>query len=322
MFLALLVSRPEREREVVFVSNPPFLPVAMWLVCRLRGWSYTYVVYDLYPDQPVELGHLAEDGLVARTWRALNARAFRDAEHVVALGPVMEERICEQAGPGFDADTVEIIHNWADESFIEPRAKSENWFSEEHGLVDRFTVLYSGNIGEFHDLETLVEAAARFEDEAVRSLIIGEGDNRETIVDLAERLGIRGDTVRFLPYQPWEDLPYSLTSGDVSVVTVKEGFEGVCVSSKLYTAMAAGQPVLCIAQPDDDESRIVDRFAAGIHVEQGDVEGIAAAIERWRENPDLVDQQGRNAREAFERNFTREESVGAYYRLLTGAEPS
>lgn len=317
MFFAMLFSRPEKEREVIFVSNPPFLPVAMWLACRIRGWDYTYIVYDLYPDQPVELDYIKEGGMIHRVWGFLNKRAFLAAVHVVALGPVMKERISRNAGPFFDSSKVEIIHNWEDEEFIQPREKSENWFSKEHDLVDPFTVLYSGNIGDFHDLETLVQAAAEFEDEEVQFLIIGEGDNKERIVSLAEELGLRGDTVRFLPYQPWDDLPYSLTSADASVVTVKEGFEGICVSSKLYTAMAAGEPVLTIAQPDDDESRIVDQFDAGIHVAQGDVAGIVDPIEKWQQNPTLAEKQGENARRAFEENFTTDASIDDYYELLT-----
>lgn len=316
MFLVLLLSRPARDREVIFVSNPPFLPVAMWLVCTIRGWEFTYIVYDLYPDQPVELGHISEGGFVDRTWTALNRRAFLAAKHVVALGPVMEARISDQAGSAFDESKVAIIHNWEDEAFIEPMEKTNNWFSREHDLVDPFTVLYSGNIGEFHDLETLVRATAHFEDENVRFLIIGEGDNKTTIVNLAERLGVRGDTVQFLPYQPWDDLPYSLTSGDVSVVTVKEGFEGVCVSSKLYTAMAAGMPILGIVKPYDDEARLIEAFDAGLHVEQGDVDGIVEAIETLRTDPEGRDRQGSNARAAFERYFTEDHSIDRYYRML------
>ncbi len=247
----------------------------------------------------------------------MNRRAFLAAKHIVALGPVMKERISRNAGPKFDESKVKIIHNWEDEEFIQPMEKEDNWFSEEHGLVDQFTILYSGNIADFHDLETLVEAAAEFEDEDVGFLIIGEGDNKSNIVSLAEELDIKGDTVEFLPYQPWDDLPYSLTSADVSVVTVKEGFEGICVSSKLYTAMATGEPVLTIAQPDDDESRIVEQFDAGIHVSQGDVDGIVDAIERWKSTPELVEKQGKNAREAFEENFTVDESIDDYYQMLT-----
>jgi glycosyltransferase involved in cell wall biosynthesis len=317
MFVVMLLSRTEKEREVIFVSNPPFLPVAMWLACRIRGWDYTYIVYDLYPDQPVELDYIPEGSIPHRIWDLLNRRAFLAAKHIVALGPVMKERISRNAGPKFDESKVEIIHNWEDEEFIQPMDKEENWFSEEHGLVDQFTILYSGNIGEFHELETLVEVAVEFKNEDVGFLIIGEGDNKSNIVSLAEELDIKGETVEFLPYQPWDDLPYSLTSGDVSVVTVKEGFEGICVSSKLYTAMAAGEPVLTIAQPDDDESRIVEQFDAGIQVSQGDVDGIVDAIERWKSTPELVAKQGKNAREAFEENFTVDESIDDYYRMLT-----
>lgn len=318
IFVILLFSQTEKEREIVFVSNPPFLPVALWLVCRIRGWDYTYIVHDLYPDQPVELDYIEENGVIDKVWQVLNRRAFLAARHIVALGPVMKERISRNVGPKLDDNKIEIIHNWEDEGFIEPKAKSENWFSEEHGLVDPFSVLYSGNIADFHDLETLVKGSKDFEDENVRFLIIGEGDNKENIVEIAEDANLRGDTVNFLPYQPWNDLPYSLTSADVSVVAVKRGFEGVCVSSKLYTAMAVGQPILVIAQPDDDESRIVKEFDAGIQVSQCDVDGIVKAIETWKENPELVEEQGQNAREAFENNFTKDESIDDYYELLSG----
>jgi glycosyltransferase involved in cell wall biosynthesis len=323
MSLAMLVERPAREREVVFVTCPPFLPVAMWVVCRLRGWDYTYIAYDLYPDEPAELGYIEKGGLLHRTWEALDVRAFRSATRVVALGPVMKDRIARKAGPTFDEETVHVIHNWVDEEFIVPREKSENWFSEAHDIVEPFTVLYSGNMAAFHDLETVVEAAAALDgDLPVRFLLIGEGDGKDGVVELAEELGVRGDRVRFLPYQPREDLPYSLTAGDVSVVTVREGFEGIVVSSKLYTSMAAGTPVLVISQPDDDEARIVERFDAGISVEQGDVKGVVEAVERWLADPDLVERQGANAREAFEAHFVKSRAVDEYYRMLSGEEPS
>ncbi|MFC7140581.1 glycosyltransferase family 4 protein [Halosimplex aquaticum] len=321
MFFALLLSQPRREREVVFVSNPPFLPVAMWLVCTLRGWDYTYIVYDLYPDFTVETGYFSEGGAVHTLWSTLNEYAFGGAKHVVALGPVMRERIAKSAGPDFDPSKIAIIHNWEDENFIEPRAKSNNWFSQEHDLVDTFTLLYSGNIGENHDLETVVEAAARLDEtDDVTLLIIGEGDKKADIVSLAERHGLRGSRIKFLPYQPLDDLPYSLTAGDVSIVTVQEGMEGVCVSSKLYTALAAGQPILVISQEHDDEARIVDACDAGIQAAQGDSDAVVSAIRTWTADLSLVDDQGTNAREAFESYFTEDHSVDRYYALLDDSQ--
>ncbi|WP_435196365.1 glycosyltransferase family 4 protein [Natronomonas sp. EA1] len=321
MFLRLLVSRPGRDRELVFVSNPPFLPVAMWLVCKLRGWEYTFIVHDLYPDFTIETGYFEADGLVDQTWSKLNEYVFGDAKHIVALGPVMRSRIAANAGPGFDTSKIAIIHNWEDEEFIQPKAKEENWFAEKHGVDETFTLLYSGNIGENHDLETVVEAAAQLDDEVdVTILIIGEGDKKAAIVDLAEEYGLRGSRIKFLPYQPLDDLPYSLTAGDVSIVTVQEGMEGICVSSKLYTAMAAGMPILVISQPDDDEAQIVGAFDAGINAAQGDTAAVVEAINTWTTNPDLVREQGENARTAFEARFTKDESIDRYYDILVDSQ--
>jgi glycosyltransferase involved in cell wall biosynthesis len=288
----------------------------MWLVCRIRGWGYTYIVYDLYPDYLAELEYIKTGGVIDRVWGTLQRRAFLAAKHVVALGPRMKERISTNAGPTFDTAKIRIIHNWEDPEFIEPMDKSENWFSQEHDLVDPFSILYSGNIGDFHDLETLIEAAAHLREEDAKFLIIGEGDNKETIVSLADELGVKGDSVAFLPYQPWDDLPYSLTSADISVVTVREETEGICVSSKLYTAMAAGTPVLIIAQPSDDEAQIVEQFDAGLQATPGNPDEVVTAIETWMANPELVEVQGENARNAFESHFTKNKSVEKYYEML------
>ena len=86
--------------------------------------------------------------------------------------------------------------------------------------------------------------------------------------------------------------------------------------------MAAGMPVLGIAQPYDDEARIIDSFDAGMHVPQGDTDGVIEAIDTWKDDAELVDEQGRNARQAFEQRFTKDQSVDRYYRLLTDGSVS
>lgn len=59
----------------------------------------------------------------------------------------------------------------------------------------------------------------------------------------------------------------------------------------MFSAMAAGMPILGITQPYDDEARIIDAFDAGIHVQQGGVEGVVDAVRTWKENPELVEDQ-------------------------------
>ena len=312
--LTLLFSKPEKERELIAVSHPPFLVIIVWLLTRIRGWEYTYIVHDHYPDAAVELGYIASNGVVASLWSRLNERPLADARHLITLGPAMRERIVNCAAEDLDPERAHVLYNW-ESSEIEPKSKAENWFAEENDTMDSFTIVYSGSIFVYHDLETLIRAAAQLP--SVRFLIIGDGIRKDAMIDLADRLGVKGDNVSFFPFLPREDLPYSLTSGDVSLVTVQEGFKGVNVSGKLPTSLAAGQPILVLSHPRDDEARIVNRFDAGIQVKQGDVEGVIEAIETWKSDPDLVAKHGANAADAFQKEFRQKKILDEYYRLLT-----
>jgi len=167
----------------------------------------------------------------------------------------------------------------------------------------------------------VIEAATAFTADEVTFVIIGEGDQKEQVVELAKERGVYGTTVRFLPFQPREVVPKSVTAGDVHLITVREGFAGVNLSIKLYTAMAAGKPVLAIADPRDDEARLVETHEIGAHVPQGDVAEVIRAINRWRTSSTLVAQQGRTARRTYDAYYTKDAAIEKYKRLFTqGAE--
>lgn len=314
-FLSLLVRR--RPRKLLLPTAPPYLPILGYLLGQLRGYSYTVIVYDLYPDMAVELGYLSADSPVYRLWNELNKRAFRRADSVITIGETMEEEIHRNYGTECD---VTVIHNWEDGDFIVPKPKDENPFSEEHGLVDKFTLLYSGNLGQHHDLESIVEAAAMIEserptaEEEIEFLFIGEGGKKETLQRMVAERDLR--TVSFLPYQDKEVLPNSLTAGDVALVSQEPGVEGLCVSSKFYTALASGQAVIAIATPGAEIGRIVERAECGARVDPKSPEALRSVIEQWLDDRQRVERFGEEARSVFEREYTKERNVDEYYRQL------
>lgn len=313
---ALIWAYDSDEYDLLFVTSPPLLPPVIYLCSLVSGYDYHYILYDYYPDAAAELGYIQKGGVVYRVWSRVHRKVLNGADNVIVNGENMVQKVTSssEVEPG----AIHIIHHWEDESFISPRRNGDNWFRTEHGFDDKFTILYSGNIGEHHDLETLVRAAPGLPED-VLVLIIGEGDKKDELIEHSKKLGVYQDSVRFLPYQDWEDLPYSLTSGDVSVVTIREGFKGLCVSCKVYTALAVGQPVLVISEDDDDEARVIEQHEAGIQVKQGDVEGVRSAIMQWYEDAERRQRESINAREAFEKNYTREACVDQYQSVLDSA---
>lgn len=315
-FVGLLFSPSKPNREVVFLSNPPFQSVFMWLLCTLRGWNYTYIVHDLYPDQPVELGVIRRNGVIDTVWSWLQRRVYENADRIVTNGPMMRRRIVDNAGSAVSTGDVTVIHNWEVHDDITPVDRSTNRFRDHHDLAEKFVILYSGNIGLFHDFETVIDAATRLADRDVVMLLIGDGDAKEDVVAYAKQRGVYGTAVRFLPYQDIDVLPYSLTAGDVNLVSVAPGFEGVNLSLKVYTAMVTATPILAISSPTDDESLIVENYGIGEHVSQGDVDGVVSMVENWLANPGRLEEQGKTAREIYDANFTSEHAIDAYYDLF------
>jgi glycosyltransferase involved in cell wall biosynthesis len=125
-------------------------------------------------------------------------------------------------------------------------------------------------------------------------VFIGEGAMKSQVEALAA--GCRA--IRFLPFRPASEVPLVLSSGDLHIVTVKRGLEGVVVPSKLYPTLAAGRPVMGIAPEESDVVRIIRRAGCGIAADPDDPEKVAEAIRTVLHNPEQLKTMGRRARDS------------------------
>ena len=301
---------------LLIVSNPPFLSLLGYVMRKLKRQPYTFLLYDIYPDIAVRLGYLKPNGLVRRIWDYTNRVILRHSSRVIALSEPMKEIVVGKADLNGQIDTrkFHVIHNWVDEEFIRPIPKSENWFAAQHELQDKFVVLYSGNIGLSHDLETVVAAAERLREKNIVFLFIGEGGKKRKLQSIVSQHNLQN--VRFLPYQPREILPYSLTCSDVSLVALEKGIEGLSMPSKLYTILASGRPVIALVEPDSEVARIIAKADCGKRVAQNDVETLVGILDYYYRDKEAALHQGRNGRKYFETHFTLARACKEYFELL------
>jgi glycosyltransferase involved in cell wall biosynthesis len=312
--------RTRRSDDVVLtLSNPPILPLAAWAATRIRGFSYAYLIHDMYPDMPVGLGFLDENSTAAWMWEQLIRLVYRDADRIVVLGSSMKQRLTKKMSQDsdFDPDKIEVIPNWEDGNFIKPIPKSENTFVQKQGLDEPFTLLYSGNIGRYHELRTAIDAIGLLEERGrddIEFVIIGEGARKVEHQQYAEQKDIQN--VRFLPFQPMDQLPETLTACDASLVGIVPEMEGICVSSKLYSALAAGRPILAVLGEEDEVARVVRKHECGAYIPPGDAEQAAQTLASWADQPSVAEDLGQRARSTFEANYTESHAVKAYTHLF------
>lgn len=305
--------RKSKQKDVLLITTaPPYLPILGYLANRLLGIPYVCLIYDLYPDIAVELKVLTKHHWLARFWTLLNQAIWRRSLGVIVLSSTMKERIVNRY-PTI-AHKVSVIHNWADPNWIVPLSKQANWFAQEHNLVEKFTVLYSGNMGRCHDIDTILETAQQLQQDPVQFVFIGSGAKKQACIDQVKALGLTN--CLFLPYQEKQTLPYSLTACDLSLVSIGLQMEGLIAPSKLYSTLAAGRPVAAICEPHSYLHEILSEANCGKAFSHGDAAGLAEFIRCLVNDRTLAQRMGKAGRRYLKLNFAPDLIAKQYLAVL------
>jgi glycosyltransferase involved in cell wall biosynthesis len=303
-----------RDAVVLVVTNPPILPFVPYLLSILGKRKYVCLVHDVYPDIAVQLGYLGKVGVFHALWEKMNRMMMHGAAAVIVLGRDMEEIVRKKMDRS-EWGKIRMIPNRSDGDAILPEDKEENPFLRENGLSpSKYIVQYSGNMGLSHGMETIIEAAKRLQALPILFLFIGGGGKRGKIVKMAAALGI--ENVLFLPYQPKENLRYSLSCSDVSLVCLEEGVEGLSVPSKYYGILASGRPVIAMMAERSEVAMSIRESGCGYVVPPGSPDALVEKICYLFDHPDEVREMGKKARESMERNYSRRVVAGKYLALL------
>ena len=234
--LALL--REPKPDVVVTLTTPPLLSVlgaryAKRVEARLVPW-----MMDLNPDEAVAAGWLRQGGLMEKFLRKALEKSFQESAAIIALDRFMADRI---AAKGVDRRKIHVVAPWAHDKEVKADPEGSKAFRREHGLVDAFIVMYSGNHAPIHPLGCVFDAAIKLKDEdEVKFLFIGGGTGWEQIKKQREAKGLKN--VICLPYQPLNKVGASLGAADLHVVAMGEAFVGLVHPCKVYNLLALGLP--------------------------------------------------------------------------------
>jgi glycosyltransferase involved in cell wall biosynthesis len=233
-----------------------------------------------------------------KLWRT-RALSLRVDAHV-AVGEASARRMedCYALGRGTVISIPNCVPDLADDG--EKPEAGRGVGSEEGSIV-------IGSVGRLDAMkghDVLIRAIAQVE--GVRVVILGEGGQRQALEKLAADLGV-SDRIHLAG---WTDQVRSqLPQFDIFAMPSRsEGFPLAVVE-----AMLAARPV--VATRVGSVAEAVSDGKTGFLVDKDDVEGLAAALRRLRDQPELRLRLGQCGREVAQCNFTVEQMVKRYERL-------
>lgn len=300
-----------RRADVVYAVLPPLpLGVSGWLIAKASRARLVVNIQDIYPDIAVALGYLRNAYAVAFA-RWMEGWIYRHSHRVCLISESFRENLLAK---GVSPDKLRLTPNWADMRSIRPRPRSDE-LRRSLAAEGDFLVLYSGGLTENASLDVLIEAASMLRHEPIRFAFIGDGVQRLRLAEHAANLGLTN--VTFLPFQPLQRYPEVLAAADLTVVSLKSAAALASVPSKIYKQMAAGRPILAIAEPGTELTRLLAHSQCGVAVRPDDVERLAAVIRSLSRQPRQLEEMGRNGRAYVEKHHSREICVPIIEQVLS-----
>jgi glycosyltransferase involved in cell wall biosynthesis len=267
-----LALRARGKIAVVEVHSPPEFLILAGLLPKLLGARLLLDVRDLS-------SHLWEARFGASQRRnAIAVALLRRLERVAcaladAVLTVHDPYKAQLANRGAEERRIAIVMNTPEEALIAGVRRSSARSGE-----GEFTVAYHGTITRWYGVDLLVRAIGllRAQERRVRAVILGEGDQLETVRELAAELGV-ADSVTFSNrYLPIEEALEAVAATDCGVISNRPSeINRFILPNKLFEYVALGIPVVSarletVAAHFDDEDLTFCR--------PGDPESLAGAI--------------------------------------------
>jgi len=298
-----------KKGDVLFLRLPPLqLGVTGFLAKKFRGAKILLSVQDIHPDLSIE------SGLLKKSWAIGLARRFekwiyRNSDEIVVISEGFKQNLRDK---DVSPARIKVIPNWVDTDVLQPLPKS-NPLSQKLFLDKKFVVMYSGTISlsSYLSLEKVLDAARILKNEAELCFVfVGEGLKKTGLVQKAKEMDL--DNVTFLPFQPYDDLPFLLAASDILLVPLDKEKTQLSVPSKLYNYIAAGRPILGLTDSTSEVARIISDANCGLSAEPEDVNMIVEKIMEMKNSKGNCEGFGHNARRYCIENYSKEKVLSIY----------
>lgn len=120
----------------------------------------SYNVQDIFPENALYIGSVK--GIIYKILSAEQRYAYRHADQIITISEDMRDLLVEK---GADPKKTEVVYNW---SYSDNLYNYEDVYSKkiaEFLPADKFNVVYAGNIGTMQNVDVVVAAARRMQEE-------------------------------------------------------------------------------------------------------------------------------------------------------------
>ena len=180
---------------------------------------------------------------------------------------------------------------------------------------NEFWIGYVGALGHSYDIESVIKAIKKLEDQDIKNIkfiVMGDGVLKEHFKQIAIENEVNVEFTGLLEYGV---MMKTLMACDIAVNPII-GKSVSSIINKVADYAAAGVPVIN-TQNSEEYRKLLERYNAGINVENGNISALAQAIKKLYTDDLLRKIMSENSTKMYDERFDRQKS---YPRLIEEIE--
>jgi colanic acid biosynthesis glycosyl transferase WcaI len=217
---------------------------------------------------------------------------FNKANLISSISYNMMEKAIEKT----KFKSVFYFPNWVSVNNINPSiAKHNNYIN-----LSKFTLLYSGNVGEKQDWEFFEEFCKKIKGEDIEIVIVGDG---AYLKKLQEKSAVF-PFVKFYEPVPYNELNNLLCSADIHFLFQKTDVQDTVMPSKILGMMASGKPSIITGNKNSEVAKIFKENKLEGFFSENDSKSIIDYLLKIKSEKNLASQIGEKAKHFVLENFS------------------
>jgi colanic acid biosynthesis glycosyl transferase WcaI len=297
-----------KKADLIFCNIPFTTNVMLGLILKRRLKAVLWTsIKDFEFDAAYESGLLNENfatRLFKKALYSVERYLFNKSDIISSISFRMVDRIKSKApktNPVFFPD-------WVDVDFIDPAHYKQHPYIS----TDKFTVLYSGNIGQKQNWDVYVELGHKLRShDGIEFVLVGEGAYRAEFIERLKKEGLLG-FVKYHEPIPYQDLRDLLCSADLHVLFQKSEVIDSVMPSKILGMMSSAKPSVITGDMSSEVARHIGMSQGWGYYTNDDVDLIAREILALKDDRARQHELGQRARAYMIENFSKDKILDSF----------
>jgi len=292
--------------DLILMSTPTlgFYESIKYLKKRNRDIRFYLILRDIHPEGAKFVG-LDKYKILYNYFRSMEKSLYNCADRIGCMSP-HSMKFISNMNPEISKSKVELLPNWG--TINNQNALIETNILEKYGLIDKFLVIYGGNMGIAQNLGIFIRLAkekSKYKD--VVFIFVGDGTEKKQLKKQADEIG--ANNVIFINSLPKKEYDELVKVSHLGIISLHPKSFFANIPSKTIGYMSARVPILAsIDSISDYGNFVIDPSKAGLWSLANEFEKLSENFDIMYHNPILRNEMGENGYQYFINNWTTDKT--------------